>query len=149
MLASGEEGADAESGPDVLAGQVAEDQVAEAARVAGGQPASELGARGGRGPRVAETVAQVAEVPGGAQVYEGLKRAERLVSYLYCFGPPGLADACAAPLAHLRWDYMHGLYHRPAGTLHVSAGLGTTFIPFRFLARPEATELVLGGLGET
>src|SRR5438105_9453303 len=68
VLASGEEGADAESGPDVLAGQVAEDQVAEAARVAGGQPASELGARGGRGPRVAETVAQIAEVPGGAQV---------------------------------------------------------------------------------
>ena len=47
------------------------------------------------------------------------------------------------PLAHLRWDYMHGLYERPAGTLHVSAGLGTTFVPFRFLARPEATELVL------
>jgi predicted MPP superfamily phosphohydrolase len=53
------------------------------------------------------------------------------------------------PLAHLRWDYMHGLYERPAGTLHVSAGLGTTFVPFRFLARPEATELVLGGRGET
>lgn len=47
------------------------------------------------------------------------------------------------PLAHLRWDYMHGLYRRPAGTLHVSAGLGTTFVPFRFLARPEAVELVL------
>jgi uncharacterized protein len=47
------------------------------------------------------------------------------------------------PLAHFRWDYMHGLYQRPAGTLHVSAGLGTTFVPFRFLARPEATELVL------
>jgi predicted MPP superfamily phosphohydrolase len=27
--------------------------------------------------------------------------------------------------------------------LHVSAGLGTTFVPFRFAARPEATELVL------
>jgi predicted MPP superfamily phosphohydrolase len=27
--------------------------------------------------------------------------------------------------------------------VHVSAGLGTTFVPFRFLARPEATELVL------
>jgi predicted MPP superfamily phosphohydrolase len=25
----------------------------------------------------------------------------------------------------------------------VSAGLGTTFVPFRFFARPEATELVL------
>ena len=27
--------------------------------------------------------------------------------------------------------------------LHLSPGLGTTFVPFRFLARPEATELVL------
>jgi predicted MPP superfamily phosphohydrolase len=48
-------------------------------------------------------------------------------------------------LAHLRWTYVRGLYRRPAGTLHLSAGLGTTFIPFRFLARPEATELILVG----
>jgi hypothetical protein len=46
-------------------------------------------------------------------------------------------------LAHLRWTYVQGLYRRPAGVLHLSAGLGTTFVPFRFLARPEATELVL------
>jgi predicted MPP superfamily phosphohydrolase len=46
-------------------------------------------------------------------------------------------------LAHLRWRYIQGLYERPAGTLHLSPGLGTTFVPFRFLARPEATELVL------
>jgi uncharacterized protein len=46
-------------------------------------------------------------------------------------------------LAHLRWTYIRGLYPRPAGTLHLSAGLGTTFVPFRFLARPEATELNL------
>jgi hypothetical protein len=46
-------------------------------------------------------------------------------------------------LAHLRWRYAEGLYRRPAGTLHVSPGLGTTFVPFRFFARPEATELVL------
>jgi predicted MPP superfamily phosphohydrolase len=46
-------------------------------------------------------------------------------------------------LAHLRWRYIQGLYERPAGTLHVSPGLGTTFVPFRFLARPEATELTL------
>lgn len=46
-------------------------------------------------------------------------------------------------LAHLRWHYIQGLYERPAGTLHLSPGLGTTFVPFRFLARPEATELVL------
>jgi predicted MPP superfamily phosphohydrolase len=47
------------------------------------------------------------------------------------------------PLAHPRWRYVHGLYERNGATLHVSAGLGTTFVPFRFLARPEATELVL------
>jgi len=46
-------------------------------------------------------------------------------------------------LAHLRWIYAEGLYKRPTGTLHVSPGLGTTFVPFRFCARPEATELVL------
>jgi predicted MPP superfamily phosphohydrolase len=46
-------------------------------------------------------------------------------------------------LAHVRWNYVRGLYRRPAGMLHLSAGLGTTFVPFRFLARPEATELVL------
>lgn len=47
------------------------------------------------------------------------------------------------PLAHPRWRYFHGLYERAGGVIHVSAGLGTTFVPFRFLARPEATELVL------
>ena len=46
-------------------------------------------------------------------------------------------------LAHLRWTYAEGLYRRPAGVLHVSPGLGTTFVPFRLFARPEATELVL------
>ena len=48
-------------------------------------------------------------------------------------------------LAHLRARYTHGLYRTPAGVMHVSAGLGTTFVPFRFAARPEATELVLQG----
>ena len=46
-------------------------------------------------------------------------------------------------LAHLRWRYAEGLYRRPAAVLHLSPGLGTTFVPFRFFARPEATELVL------
>jgi uncharacterized protein len=46
-------------------------------------------------------------------------------------------------LAHLRWTYAEGLYRTPSGVLHVSTGLGTTFVPFRFFARPEATELVL------
>jgi uncharacterized protein len=46
-------------------------------------------------------------------------------------------------LAHPWALYNRGLYRRPGGTLHVSAGLGTTFLPLRFFARPEATELVL------
>jgi uncharacterized protein len=46
-------------------------------------------------------------------------------------------------LAHIRWTYAEGLYNRPGGVLHVSPGLGTTFVPFRFFARPEATLLVL------
>jgi uncharacterized protein len=46
-------------------------------------------------------------------------------------------------LAHLRAPYTRGLYRRPGGVMHVSAGLGTTFVPFRFAARPEATELRL------
>lgn len=45
--------------------------------------------------------------------------------------------------AHPRARYPHGLYRSAQGVLHVSAGLGTTFVPFRFLARPEATLLVL------
>lgn len=45
--------------------------------------------------------------------------------------------------AHPRMRYAAGVYSRPAGVLHVSPGLGTTFVPFRFFARPEATELVL------
>jgi predicted MPP superfamily phosphohydrolase len=46
-------------------------------------------------------------------------------------------------LAHLSFRYKRGLYRRAGATLHLSAGLGTTFVPFRFFARPEATELVL------
>jgi uncharacterized protein len=46
-------------------------------------------------------------------------------------------------LAHIHWTYVEGLYERPGGVLHLSAGLGTTFVPFRFFARPAAYELVL------
>ena len=48
--------------------------------------------------------------------------------------------------AHLTARYQRGVYRTDAGTLHVSPGLGTTFVPFRFAARPEATELVLRSL---
>jgi predicted MPP superfamily phosphohydrolase len=46
-------------------------------------------------------------------------------------------------LAHVDWRYTRGLYRRDGSVMHVSPGLGTTFVPFRFFARPEATELVL------
>jgi predicted MPP superfamily phosphohydrolase len=45
--------------------------------------------------------------------------------------------------AHLRAQLNQGVYRREGVTLHVSPGLGTTFVPFRFFARPEVTELVL------
>jgi len=50
-------------------------------------------------------------------------------------------------LAHLTARLAEGIYRREAATLHVSPGLGTTFVPFRFFARPEATELVLERTG--
>jgi predicted MPP superfamily phosphohydrolase len=46
-------------------------------------------------------------------------------------------------LAHPRARYSEGIYERGGTVMHVSPGLGTTFVPFRFFARPEATELVL------
>jgi uncharacterized protein len=46
-------------------------------------------------------------------------------------------------LAHPTARYAAGVYRREDSVMHVSPGLGTTFVPFRFAARPEATELVL------
>jgi predicted MPP superfamily phosphohydrolase len=46
-------------------------------------------------------------------------------------------------LAHPRAQFVSGLYETRAGRMHVSPGTGTTFVPLRFFARPEATELVL------
>ena len=46
-------------------------------------------------------------------------------------------------LAHLGSRYVAGLYPGAGGVMHVSPGTGTTFVPIRFCARPEVTELVL------
>jgi len=46
-------------------------------------------------------------------------------------------------LAHPGARYSEGVFEWKGTTMHVSPGLGTTFVPFRFFARPEATELVL------
>jgi hypothetical protein len=49
-------------------------------------------------------------------------------------------------LAHPRIRDVRGLYRYGRSVLHVSPGLGTTFVPFRFFARPEVTELVVRSL---
>jgi predicted MPP superfamily phosphohydrolase len=46
-------------------------------------------------------------------------------------------------VAHLRARDVEGLYVYGDTVLHVSPGIGTTFVPFRFFARPEVTELVI------
>lgn len=52
---------------------------------------------------------------------------------------PGGRFLFAHPLA----GEHRGIYRQLGTTLHVSPGVGTTFVPFRFFSRPEATELVL------
>ncbi len=46
-------------------------------------------------------------------------------------------------LSHGPARYVEGVYGREGAVLHVSRGLGTTFVPFRFAARPEVTILEL------
>jgi predicted MPP superfamily phosphohydrolase len=46
-------------------------------------------------------------------------------------------------LAHLGAREVRGVFEHGATKLHVSPGLGTTFVPFRLFARPEVTELVV------
>jgi len=50
-------------------------------------------------------------------------------------------------LAHPRAPFTAGVYRRGRTAMHVSPGLVTPFVPFRFAARPEATELVLRSTG--
>jgi predicted MPP superfamily phosphohydrolase len=54
-------------------------------------------------------------------------------------------------LAHLGIRDVEGIYRYGRTVLHVSPGIGTTFVPFRFFARPEVTELVVRSapMGET
>ena len=49
----------------------------------------------------------------------------------------------------LKPPYPEGVYELPGTTLVVSRGIGTTFVPFRFCARPEASLLVLEPAGTT
>jgi hypothetical protein len=49
------------------------------------------------------TLVTATRADGAAVSVRIVRRAEHLVSYLYCFGPPAAADACAAPLTRLHW----------------------------------------------
>jgi predicted MPP superfamily phosphohydrolase len=46
-------------------------------------------------------------------------------------------------LSHRSRSYLEGVYGRDGTVMHLSRGLGTTFVPFRFAARPEVTILRL------
>lgn len=46
-------------------------------------------------------------------------------------------------LSQLGQDYRDGVFRRGDATLHVTRGVGTTFVPFRILARPEVPVLEL------
>ena len=46
-------------------------------------------------------------------------------------------------LAHLGAGAVEGVHRYGDTVLHVSPGIGTTFVPLRFFARPEVTELVV------
>jgi predicted MPP superfamily phosphohydrolase len=52
------------------------------------------------------------------------------------YGPVWLPRGCAR-------DNYYGLYHYPATTLYVTAGLGTSILPIRFLSRPEMAVILL------
>jgi starch synthase len=95
------------------------------------------------GALAADSIRVRSLVPGYPQVLDALEGGVAIATLDDLFG--GSARIVAAPAAGLDLfviDAPH-LYRRPGGLLHVSPGLGTTFVPFRFCARPEATELVL------
>jgi predicted MPP superfamily phosphohydrolase len=46
-------------------------------------------------------------------------------------------------LAHLSRAYLEGIYQRDGTVMHVTRGVGTTFVPLRFAARPEVAVLEL------
>jgi predicted MPP superfamily phosphohydrolase len=49
-------------------------------------------------------------------------------------------------LSHTRWRYLEGTHQVGDITLVVSRGIGTTLVPFRFLARPEVSLLRLAAV---
>ncbi len=46
-------------------------------------------------------------------------------------------------LSHTRWRFLEGVFHHEGTTVVVSRGTGTTLVPFRLMARPEASLLRL------
>ena len=119
----------------------------QSVQIAGVHPSSYLVGDGSRIARFADQRARlrillchypgiIDQVPPGAF---DLVLAGHLHAGQICVPTPFGRISCAHPRARPA----RGLYRRPGGILHVSPGLGTTFVPFRFLARPEATLLVL------
>jgi len=119
----------------------------QSVQIAGVHPSSYLVGDGSRIARFADRRSRlrillchypgiIEQVPPGAF---DLVLAGHLHAGQICLPTPFGKLRCAHPLAR----YTRGLYRRPGGVLHVSPGLGTTFVPFRLLARPEATMLVL------
>jgi predicted MPP superfamily phosphohydrolase len=116
-----------------------------------------------RQPDLVAVTGDLVSRPSGELVDEDAELRILLCHFPYVLGflPPGAFDLVlsghmhdgqiALPLgrdrkyrfAHRSTRYNTGLYVQPGGTMHISPGLGTTFVPFRFFARPEATELML------
>ncbi|MSO57411.1 MAG: hypothetical protein EXQ77_00025 [Thermoleophilia bacterium] len=127
-----------------------------------------------RGARVQIVGVDPATFAAGGAEPDALADAEATLRILLCHFP-GIADMVVPDAFHLVLaGHLHdgqialplpgrrlGLAHprerflagprvlRGGGVLHISPGLGTTFVPFRFLARPEVTELVLRAAGST
>ena len=73
-----------------------------------------------------------AALPGGDEPWR------RLISFAWMLALRG-----RLLLAHPSAPYAEGVFESKGTVMHVSTGTGTTFVPFRLFARPEATELVL------
>jgi hypothetical protein len=102
--------ADAGSGTTLVVQTAALDEPVDVARLAGElttglessgarmTPPSQVQVDG-----LAAALVTATRADGAAVTVRIVKRSDRLVSYLYCFGAPGVADACAPVLARLRW----------------------------------------------
>jgi hypothetical protein len=107
-----------------------------------GGPAGRLGPVPGHGAAASRRVLLV-HLPGAAQHVSD--RPFDLVLAGHSHGGQvrlPFLGALILPYGVGRWD--RGLFQTPAGPLYVNPGLGTFFVPVRFLCRPEITVIRLG-----